>query len=162
MSLPVIEAAKKIELPVELLRIMATHPYVNIHGFGNSGKSLVAAALANFIQSEYGVTDVFYLVDENVNAGIFKRDHRYGLIVVDHRMDFTLTGKNSVRKIAMLPINGGKPNTLKQFLDLMVPTRITPGTIFVFREDKLITCWYQGETSRMQFSFMNPFGDEEI
>lgn len=160
MNLPVIEAAKKIDLPVELIRAMASHPHVTVRGFNNSGKSLIAAALANFIQGEYGVSDVLYLVDENIDTAEFKRDHRYGLVVYDYGIpscSVSITGTNAIRTIAMIPTGGSCPDSLSTFIDVFIPPRITPGTIIVYREDKLITCWYQGVSCRMQFSFINPF-----
>ena len=166
MNPAISEAAKRIELPEDFKMSLASMPHIRIIGRGNSGRSLLAHAIANWLIAGHDFVNNAYVEDTMGKDAyaMFNESVNYDFVLFDSSMLRNFNHNKTKRSVCCETLNVGMnpvnwPATVDEF-ETLLAVKLVPGSVFVFNDHQNAEfhVWYRGcKEVRAHFKFKNPF-----
>ncbi|AQT28020.1 hypothetical protein pVa21_079 [Vibrio phage pVa-21] len=160
------EASKRIELPEDFKQSLASMSHIRVIGRGNSGRSLLAHAIANWLIAGHNFVNNVFIEDTMGKEAyaMFNESDKYDFVLFDSCMlrnfDYNKTKRSVCCETLSVGVNTVNwPATVAEF-ETLLAVKLVPGSVFVFNDhhNSEIHVWYRGcEQGRSHFTFKNPF-----
>lgn len=160
------KASKRIELPEDFKQSLASMPHIRVIGRGNSGRSLLSHAIADWLIAGHGFVNNVYIEDTMGKEAyaMFNESDNYDFVLFDSNMlrnfDYNKTKRSVCCETLSVGVNTVNwPATVAEF-ETLLAVKLVPGSVFVFNDhhNSEIHVWYRGcEQGRSHFTFKNPF-----
>lgn len=160
------KASKHIELPEDFKQSLASMPHIRIIGRSNSGRSLLAHAIANWLIEAHNFVNNVFIEDtmDGEAYKMFNESDNYDFVLFDTWMLRNFDHNKVQRSVCCENLSVGVntmnwPVTVAEF-ETLLTVKLVPGSVFVFNDqhNSEIHVWYRGcEQGRTHFKFKNPF-----
>lgn len=160
------KASKRIVLPEDFKQSLASMQHIRIIGRGNSGRSLLAHAVADWLIAGHGFVNNAYLEDTDgpVENSMFDHTANYDFLLYDDCMLRNYDHNKVRRSVCCETLSVGVDMSSRTIaadeFETHLAVKLVPGSVFVFNDYKKseIHVWYRGcEQGRAHFTFKNPF-----